>query len=368
MRIMFILATYEIGGVSTVARNILDSLGKNRFSRIVFLVERLSGRYPIADDNIKLVDLGITAQKGFFAKVFNIARHLRLMRRHIIVEKPDVILSFTSLVNCYAILSLLFFPGKKPRLIITEHSEQLFILRRIYRAMILLLYPGADRIMMVSMSLSKRIKRLFTIDPRRVKTVHNPVNIARIRESIAKRSMHEKGLFCIGTISRLSSEKGINFLIEGFKILLGKIDARLVIVGDGVDRLKLENRVKDLNIKEKVVFTGYMDDPFGYLAGMDVFVLPSLWEGFPNVVLEAMACGVPVIASDSSGGIREIIENGVNGLLIKPASPTAISDSISDLLSNKKKKESIIREAYKSIERFDVNKVKKEYENLIFTF
>ncbi|MDP8230786.1 MAG: glycosyltransferase [Candidatus Gorgyraea atricola] len=365
---MFILATYEIGGVSTVARNILGILEKNGIET-VFLVEKLSDKRCLLSDRVKVIDLDIIPQKGFFAKIFNIMRHLRLMRKYITTEKPDVILSFTSLVNCYAVLSLLFIHGRKPKLIITEHSEQLFMLKWAYRMMVFLLYPRADYIVTVCKSISEQIKRLFPVNHEKVKVIYNPVDIAKIKQLSAKGSISgglSKTLPCVGTVSRLSPEKGVHFLMQGFKTLLERVDARLIIVGDGVERSNLERMAEDLDVRKKVIFTGWVDNPFKYLLRMDIFVLPSLWEGFPNAALEAMACGVPVVASDSTGGIREAIEDNINGLLIKPGVPSAISGAVYDLLSNKEKRENLVQEAYGSIKQFDVDRIEKQYMDLIF--
>ena len=109
-----------------------------------------------------------------------------------------------------------------------------------------------------------------------------------------------------------------------------------------------------------------MENPFKYLIKMDIFVLPSLWEGFSNVVLEAMVCEIPVVASNSTDGIREIINHDINGLLVRPKAHRAISESVYYLLSNKEKRDSIVQEAYKNVKQFDVNEIKEQYEALIF--
>jgi len=412
MKIMFLLTIYEVGGISTVAKNLSEALGSEKFE-IVLLTEKLSLRHYPIDSNIKLINLDISPHKGFIAKAFNMMRHLISMRRYIINEAPDIILSFGAYMNCHMLLSLLFLRGKRPKVILTEHSEEMFLkirneaprvkargflerntewllpirglktevlwprmyknmryafFNKAYRVLMLFLYHKADYIVAVSKSIAFSVKKIFFVMPYKIKVIYNPVDINRI-----KRLCKEEGpllnfnrpLPCIGTVSRLSSEKGIHFLIQGFKVLLDKTDARLIIVGDGMERLRLEQMVRGLGMQEKVIFTGSADNPFKYIAKMDVFVLPSLWEGFPNVLLEAMACGVPVVASDSGGGIKEIIINEVNGLLIKPGSYLDIAESVYDLLSNKEKRLKIIGEAYKKVEQFDIGLIKKEYMSLI---
>lgn len=375
MKIIFILTAYEIGGVSTVARNLIDSLDR---LDIVVLTERTSEKHYPVGNRARFINLDISSKRGVFAKAFNIIRHLRLMRKHILNEAPDVVISFGCQVNCYALLSLLFRKSERPRVIITEHSEEMFlkskggdirhnISKNVYKILIVFLYHGSDYIVTVSRSIARHIKRLVFVDPRIVKVIYNPVNIDKINQLCKEERLSvdfKNNLPYIGTISRLSPEKGVHFLIYGFKNLLDKVNARLIIVGDGVERIRLEKMARDLDIEDKVTFTGWQDNPFKYLARMDIFVLPSLWEGFSNVILEAMACGVPVIASDSTGGIREAIKSGVDGLLIEPKSPSLISETVYYLLSNREEREKIIKEAHKTVRRFDLDVIEKQYKAL----
>lgn len=378
MKIMFVLTIYEIGGISTIARNLIDCFKKDGFD-VVLLTENLSPRHYQIDKDIKFINMSIVAQKGFCAKIFNVIKHIILMRKHIATEAPDVILSFGAYVNCHVLFSLLFCLNKRPKIILDEQSEEMFLktknkniryvfFKTVYRISMFLLYCRADYIVAVSGSIASSIKKMFLMPPDKVRVIYNFVNINRIKELCKEKDPLpdlDKTLPCLGTVARLSPEKGVHFLIQGFKGLLDKIDARLLIVGDGAERLRLEQMAEELGIQKKVIFTGYVDNPFKYIKKMDVFILPSLWEGFPNVLLEAMACGVPVIATNSAGGIKEAVRNRINGLVIEPGLPSAIAESVYYLLSNTEERKRIIEEAHKTVRQFDVEKIKREYENLI---
>ena len=380
MKIIFALTIYETGGVSTVARNLMDCFSTDGVD-VVLLTEKLSHtHYPIGK-RLRVINLDILSKKGFFAKAFNIARHIKSIRKCIAKERPDIIISFGAYINCHILLSLLFGLSKKPKIILTEHSEEMFLkvikyenvkrifFKIVYKMLMLFLYPRADYIVTVSKNIELYMKKLYLVSPRRVRTIYNPINIDRIKELCTEDDSllnFNDPLPCVGTISRLSPEKGIRFLIKGFEILLDRTDARLIIIGDGAERLYLEQMARDIKIEKKVIFTGFVDNPFKYLAKIDTFVLPSLWEGFPNVLLEAMACRVPVVVSNSAGGVREVIKNRVNGLLIEPGSASAISDSVYALLSDNRLRENIIKEAYETVKQFDIVPTKKQYENLIF--
>ncbi len=377
MKIMFFLTDYDIGGASTVAKNLLDSLLEDEHE-LVMLTEKLSDRHYPLNDFIKLIDLGLVHQKGLYNKTFNICRHLANIYRVIKKESPGAIVSFGSQANCALLFSLLF-KKRKPKIIVTEHSEEMFlkkisgnakyhISKILYKFFMFYLYPNADYVVAVSKDIAGKIKKMLFMAHCKIKVIYNPVNIKRVRElSITGNFLNDfkGGLLCLGTVSRLSPEKGVYLLIEAFAELLKKIDARLIIVGDGSERPRLEKIVLDFGIKGKVMFTGWTDNPFSYLGAMDIFVLPSLWEGFPNVILEAMACGVPVVVSDSSGGIREIIKDGFNGLLVKPGSSADISEAVYELLNNKEKRQRIIGEASETVKQFDKDRIKEQYKQLI---
>ncbi|MFC1623857.1 glycosyltransferase family 4 protein [Candidatus Omnitrophota bacterium] len=379
MKIMLIAVVYEYGGVSSVIRNVMDAFNEGK-SRIVFVVEKLASEHYPLNKGIKFINLDIKPAKAASGKICNIFRHLQQIRKTIICEDPDVVLSFGLSINCLLLASLLWARKGLPRIVLTEHSEDLFVkqnklgikqnlLRILYKISMSLLYHKADYIVTVSDNISKCIRKLPFMPSRKVRVIYNPIDISRVnRLRIEGEVLDESGgaIPCIGTASRLSAEKGVNFLLEGFLKVLKKIDARLIIVGDGAEKTTLEKMADYLEIRDRIIFTGWVQNPFKYLAKMDIFVLPSLWEGFPNVVLEAMACGVPVIATDSSGGIREVIQNGVNGVLIEPGSSSAVSDAVYSLLIDKAKRQDIIKKAYMTVDKFDISRIKKQYENLMF--
>jgi glycosyltransferase involved in cell wall biosynthesis len=145
----------------------------------------------------------------------------------------------------------------------------------------------------------------------------------------AQRGRHvPTSAFVVGVAGRLAAEKGISVLLESMKEVLAKVPrAWLVIAGDGPERAALECRAHDLRIDHRVDFLGMRADLPRIMAALDVFVLPSLYEGFGLVVLEAMAVGVPVIAT-CVGGVPEVVEDGVTGVLVPPGDPSKLAEAI----------------------------------------
>lgn len=380
MKIVLLATVYEVGGLSNVIRNIIDYLDKKKFE-IVLIVENLAERhYPLRTD-IEFINLEVKPARGIAGKFINVLRHLYRIRRTIMNEAPDTVVGFGFAVNCLYLLSFLWPAKKMPRVILGEYTEELFIKesRRsfkytifsfIYKAIIFLLYARADAIVSVSESLARHLKKFFLIDNKKIKVIYVPVNSKEIlmqsRKEICEDG-HKNNLPCVGTLSRLSFEKGINFLLEAFSDLLKSIDARLIIIGEGKEEKGLKKMARDLKIEDKVTFLGWLKNPYNYLRKIDVFVLASLWEGFPTVVVESMLCEVPVVATRSVGGVQELIEDGMNGLLVPLNDRKALSGSIYRLLKNKELRERLAKEAAKRVEEFDSYNITRQYESLILS-
>lgn len=143
----------------------------------------------------------------------------------------------------------------------------------------------------------------------------------------------------IYSAGRLSEQKGFNYLIEAAQILQDKRnDIVFIVSGEGKLASVLQKQVDETGLHDSFVFDGFADDIFPYLKGCDLFVLASLFEGMPNVVMEAMAMGKAVVATDVNGA-RELMEDGKTGLIVPPADPTALATAISSLIDNPEKLE-----------------------------
>lgn len=170
----------------------------------------------------------------------------------------------------------------------------------------------------------------------------------------------------IGTISRLDEpKKGICYLIEAVNSLCKQgIDVQLKIAGDGDSRKSLEKLVLGLGLQNKVTFQGYCTDIPGFFQGVDIFVLPSLSEGFPLVNLEAMASSVPVI-STNVGGVSEAVIDGSTGFLIEPANADSIVEKVKYLINNKGEAIGVGEKGFRYVkEKFDIDVCLKNITNI----
>jgi glycosyltransferase involved in cell wall biosynthesis len=172
--------------------------------------------------------------------------------------------------------------------------------------------------------------------------------------------------FTIICVSRITPRKGIRFLIQAFKNIAARYDyVRMLIVGDGNEKASLEQLVRSLNLQEKITFTGPIlhDKVLEYYQKADIFTLPSHNEGMSNTMLEALACGLPIITTDT-GGTKELVEDGKNGFIVRMKDSYDLAEKIEKFLLDKSLIEKMGQESRLRAEKLDWAFVAKEYENL----
>jgi glycosyltransferase involved in cell wall biosynthesis len=163
--------------------------------------------------------------------------------------------------------------------------------------------------------------------------VRERINYGEKQRELGINSKH----FVIGNVARLETRKGHQFLLDAFKkVTLERKDCplKLLIIGEGEDREKLENYTRELNLEEKVIFAGYREDVEELMALMDIFVLTSLREGLPRVLVQAVAVGIPLVAFNVDG-VSEIIKDNHNGFLIRPRDVEQLANRIVRYIDNK---------------------------------
>lgn len=207
---------------------------------------------------------------------------------------------------------------------------------RAYEALDRKMLRRMDAVVCVSEGQAAKVVR-SGIPRDRLRVVHNSVDPTRFRiRGVAERAVLEtlftsKPDVIIAAVGRLSPEKGFDQLIDATRIIVRAADSiGVVLIGDGPERRKLEARVRESGLESHVVFTGFREDVDRLLPSADILVQSSHTEGLPNVVLEACAAGIPVVATDV-GGTSEIIEDVVNGFLVPPADPAALAGRVINL-------------------------------------
>jgi sugar transferase (PEP-CTERM/EpsH1 system associated) len=230
-----------------------------------------------------------------------------------------------------------------------------------------------DAIITPSEESRKEYSQLINIDPEKIRVIYNGVDIDRFQIDSSyslKEKRKEFGLkkedIIIGSAARFDPVKNIDALVRAFARLPEGIleKCKLLLLGDGPELSCVQNTAKDLGVKEKVLFAGMRSDIPQCLSLVDIYVQPSKFEGVPNAVLEAMAAGLPVIAT-KVGGVPEIIEDGRTGILVAVDDKRSLTQSIEFLIENSDKRRemgSLGRKRVTSL--FSIEKMVSEYEKL----
>jgi len=232
----------------------------------------------------------------------------------------------------------------------------------LYKAIDIFALKKFNYLLPVSAALKKELIK-YGIKKNKIEVLPNAVRLENSKiknnvyyNNIKKKIKTNKNTTTVGYIGRLSIEKGCRYLIKAVSILTeNEINIKLVIVGDGPDRKNLETLINKHNLKTQVIFTGFQTDIAGIFKVFDIFVLPSLTEGAPMALLEAMSFEKAVIAS-AVGEIPKIINDMQNGILIKAKDPLGIADAIMFLIGNEKKKIEMQRNAKLTvIKKYNLN-------------
>ncbi|MCA1732484.1 MAG: glycosyltransferase family 4 protein [Acidobacteria bacterium] len=284
----------------------------------------------------------------------NFRRVLRI-RRAIRSEAPAVIIAFGDMTN---IVTIVASAGLGIPVVISERTMPgTFPLRRRWRFLRSVLYRFADAIVVQSSSAAARLAAFR----RRIHVIPNPVvRPPAIRSGSAR---------VTGTImgaGRFTAEKGFKHLIDAYAICKASAAGwSLVIFGDGPLRRELQERVAFHGLEDKIALPGASRDLPAELARADLFVLSSLHEGFPNVLCEAMAAGVPVIATDCPSAVRDIVRPGTDGLLVPPADSRSLAHAIDSLALDPEQRERMGRRCLEITERFSPEVVMGEWDRLL---
>ncbi|SDY18125.1 glycosyltransferase [Nitrosomonas sp. Nm33] len=273
-------------------------------------------------------------------------------------ECPDVLLSCASHINLVATLARRFSKTNMPLVLRASNYPSGNIrwwppfeqaIRRLLRWTLGVVYPWADHIIAVSQGVAREVQRLTGLPDDRVTTIYNPVvgpYIARLAaEPVNHAWLADAHVPLILAVGRLTIQKDYPTLIRAFARVRAVRTAHLVILGEGRQRHKLEKLVHELRLDDDVALLGHIDNPFAWMSKAAVLVLSSTWEGLPGVLIEALACGCPVVSTDCPSGPREILEEGAIGPLVPVHDDKALAAAILTLLAAPRDRAKLLRRA-----------------------
>jgi len=232
---------------------------------------------------------------------------------------------------------------------------------KINKILIRTLYKKADKVL--SNSLGNRDDLINNFGVKNVDVIYNPVDIDKINELALNDIDFDFEPFTFVTIGRLDSGKNHLLMIEAFS-RFKNIDARLLIIGDGDLRDILQDKINKLGMEDKILLLGKQNNPYKYLSRSDCFVFSSNHEGFPNVLLEALACKLPIISTDCQSGPREILKDEY-GILTKVADVDEFYEAMKRMVEDKSLRHKLSSKAQIRVKDFNVDIISAEYEKAL---
>ena len=300
--ILFILPDLNAGGAERIVTTIANHLPREKFSPSILLLRKEGLYLDFLQNDVEIIDI----------KTPRIRHALKPILKQIRKRKPDIVFSGFGEVNAYLSLFIKLFPKTKfiarETNVVSQHVTRKKI-RFFYK-----FYNNYDKIICQSDDMMNDLVDNFKIKKDKLIKINNPVDFSFIEEKLenaTKPESYREGYKNVVAIGNLSSRKGFDNLLKVF-VKLKQHKVLLHILGDGRDKELLHQMKLNLGL-ENVIFDGLQKNPYPFLKFVDLFVLSSRYEGFPNVLLEAGACGTYALANNCKGGIHEIIQPKING-------------------------------------------------------
>ncbi len=286
-------------------------------------------------------------------------------------QQPTVVLSYLNYPNLVLLMTAILARGSTRYLVsVRNHISTASartsskwvrsvpnLMRRYFRL--------ADRVVAPSQGVADDVIAITGLPRDRISVVHNPVfrpEIITLSEVVIHHEwLHESTIPVIVAAGKLKPQKDFQNLLRAFSKVRKRREVRLIIMGEGKGRQALEQLVRDLRIENDVDMPGHIENPYPYFRHAAVFVLSSAWEGLPNTLIEAMACGCPVVATDCPSGPNEILDGGEIGKLVPVGDIDAMAKAIEETLTSPAPKEVFVDRA--KIYSFD--RVVADYERIL---
>lgn len=357
LRIVFIIPNLGSGGAERVASVLCNDWAAqgHDVTLLTFEQEGAEPFFPL-DPRIALRPLAAAERsRGLAAMLSKNRARIARLRASIGDLRPDVAVAFMTEAN---VLALAASRGMKLPVVISERNQPdrpgLGTVHKIARRVT---YPLASAIVVQTEAIADWVESRFKVP---VHVIPNPV--PRVSGSGER---PPGGPPTIVSVGRLSKQKGLDLLIESFAALADKhADWRVVIYGEGPERAALAELAAVKGLAQRISFPGVTKDVPGVLRQASLFVLPSRYEGYPNALVEALACGLPIVATDCPGATAEILKDGLHGLLVPAGDVPALARALDTMMSSPELRAAYARRAADAVTALDVRVIGQRWLDL----
>jgi GalNAc-alpha-(1->4)-GalNAc-alpha-(1->3)-diNAcBac-PP-undecaprenol alpha-1,4-N-acetyl-D-galactosaminyltransferase len=351
MRIVFVISALNAGGAQRVISLMANYWAASKHNISILTISDNSSFYDI-DPKINIIKLGLDRNPASIISGLkaNITR-IKAIRRKLISVKPDIVISFLTQTN---IISTLACKSHGIPIIISERvNPKKTSESTAWKTARRIIYRLSD----VLIVQSKQAQEFFRNYKIRTEIILNPVKKISILPN-----KKEKLVLAAG---RLTYQKGFDLLISAFAEVSSK-DWKLVILGNGPERDNLSRLISDLGLESRIHLPGLVKDIDIFFSRASIFVLSSRFEGFPNVLCEAMAAGLPCISFNCNSGPADIIDQNLNGILVENGNKTELALAINNLTDNEARRIALGKKALKIAGMLNLNNIMRQWENIIF--
>lgn len=359
MKVLFLLMHLNKAGMQRAVSNISQALPHE--------IEQYLGFFgtdnPPYDYCAEMNDFAVpgASSTGFFKKLKNFLTRTKKLRQFVRDNQIDVVVSFgdaANLINCLSFHRAKSISSIRVAMgVFDRHS----IYNLIYKLMTRLVYSMSDAVVACSTDLKRQVEQL-TNKAAPVYSIPNLYHLESIRKLANEPISGELEKFCkspfILCVGSIQPRKGQTLLIAAFSLLSKKYpDLNLLLIGEGPDSEKCHQLIAEKGLERRVKIIAFVSNPYKFMQKAEAYVLPSSAEGFPNVLVEAMACGCPALAFDCPTGPREILGESEFGELIEMSSFTALSEKIESLISSPHRLEYLKKQSLKRAANYDSEQV-----------
>jgi glycosyltransferase involved in cell wall biosynthesis len=365
--VMFYLPHLDGGGAEMNAVRLAHGLLQEGIQPTYVVTHGPGGYAKYLPPEVEVVVLSTGSLRSSTARL---VRSLYPLKRLVEAKRPDILCPVMPLPSLVAVAAVAL-SSHRPRIALSIQSTirppgrpTYNLVKIVERLLLPLVLPSADSVLALSQGVGNEIELLIPRLKGRVAIIHNiglPLDMQLSEHEPNPPTQPENGRVRFLACGRLVEAKGYPYLLRAFSEVRKSVDAELHILGAGRMEPELEKLSRQLEIDDRVTFLGFRRNPYVHMRGADIFVLSSLWEGFGNVIIEAMSEGTPVIATRCPSGPEEIITDEVNGLLVPPRDSDSLANAMERLALDKALQSRLASAGRQRSRDFSPGNVSREY-------